>query len=155
LPVSRDDVLDVIRAARDELDRIVAIATEDGWSKTAYEGWTARELLSHVAASSGVAGFLLAMARNPGATFSGEADDDAFNAQQVAARRERTVAEVAAEARGHLEADLERVAAAPDDLLSAHYRAPWGIEGPLAGVMLDSLREHLMVHLRDLAQAVA
>jgi hypothetical protein len=151
---SRDDVLATIREAGDELDRIVSSASEDGWARTVYEGWTARELLSHIAATSGAAGFLLAMARSPGATF-GDEDNDGFNAQQVAARRAKTVAEVAAEARGHMDADIERVGAAPDELLSSHYRAPWGSEGTLAEVMADSLREHLMMHLLDLAAAVA
>jgi hypothetical protein len=156
MPASRDDVLAAIQTARDELDRIVSSAPEDVWSKEAYEGWTARELLCHVAASSGVAGFLLAMARSPGATFStSDEDNDRFNAQQVAQREWKTIAELAEEARGHLDADAERVLVAPDDLLATHYRAPWGIEGPLAGVIADSLREHLMMHLRDLAAAAA
>jgi hypothetical protein len=151
----RSDVIAAIEEARAELDRVVFSAGEEGWSKPAYEGWTARELLSHVAASCGAAGFLLGMARSPGATFSAsDEDNDRFNAIQVAQRAGKTVAEVVDEARGHLNADIERVSAAPEELLSSHYRAPWGIEGALADVILDSLREHLMMHLRALAAAV-
>ena len=156
MATTRDGLLAAIEAARVELDRIVSTAAGGSWSRTAYEGWTARELLSHVAASSGVAGFLLAMARSPGASFSGsDEDNDKFNAQQVAERRSKTVAQVADEARGHLDAGAERVTAASDELLSSHYRAPWDIEGPLADVIVDSLHEHLMMHLRDLAAVVA
>lgn len=72
---------------------------------------------------------------------------------QVAQRRSKSVAEVVEEARGHLDADTERLRAAPDELLSSHYRAPWEIEGPLADVILDSINEHLMMHLHDLAAA--
>ena len=152
---TKDEIVAAIRGAREELDRLVSSTPESAWSKPAYEqGWNAKQLLCHVAASSNVSGFLLAMARNPGASFDGGLDRDEFNAQQAALREFETIAEVADEARGYLERDVDNVNATPGDLLAAHYRAPWGYEGPLADVMLDSLRDHLVVHLRDLARAL-
>ena len=155
MSATREEVVAAIGAARQELDRVVSSAAEDVWARPAYEVWTAKQLLCHVAATSGVAGFLLAMARNPGASFGGGLDQDELNAQQVAVRESKAIAEIADEARGQLERDVERVLAAPDELLAASYRAPWGYEGPLVDVIVDSLRDHLMTHLRDLAVAVA
>ena len=156
MTATKGEVVAAIRGAQGELDRLVSSTPEAAWSKPTYEqGWNAKQLLCHVAASSNVSGFLLAMARNPGASFGGGLDQDEFNAQQVALRVSKTIAEVADEARGYLERDVDNANVAPDELLAAHYRAPWGYEGPLADVILDSLRDHLLVHLRDLAKAVA
>ncbi len=155
MTATKEEVVAAIRGAQEELDRLVSSTTEAAWSNPAYEqGWNAKQLLCHVAASSNVSGFLLAMARNPGASFGRGVDQDEFNAQQVALREPKAISEVADEARGYLERDADNVNAAPDELLAAHYRAPWGYEGPLADVILDSLRDHLLVHLRDLATAV-
>ncbi len=34
-------------------------------------------------------------------------------------------------------------------------RAPWSTEGALAGVIIDSIGEHFMTHVRDLTKVVA
>ena len=81
-------------------------------------------------------------------------DIDTFNAQQVAARQEKPIPEVLEEVRGNCQRDVESVQNAPDDLLAQHFRAPWGVEGPLAEVIVGSIEEHLMMHVRDLARAV-
>ncbi len=44
---------------------------------------------------------------------------------------------------------------AQDELLSRKIRTPWGSEGELRELLLiEDLRDHVMVHIRDLAQAV-
>ena len=156
MPTKKEDLIGAIRNARREVERLASSAPESAWLRQGYEqGWNAKQLLCHVAASSNVAGFLLAMARNPGASFGHGVDEDQFNAQQVALRESKTIAETVDEALGHLERDIDNVNAAPEELLAAHYRAPWGYEGPLADVMLDSLQDHLTMHVRDLARAVS
>ncbi len=155
MTATKEEVVAAIRGAQEELDRLVSSTPEAAWSKPAYEqGWNAKQLLCHVAASSNVAGFLLAMARNPGASFGGGLDQDEFNAQQVALREPKSISEVADEAREYLERDVDNANAAPDELLAAHYEAPWGDDGPLGDVIVDSIEEHLMMHVRDLATAV-
>ena len=154
MTATREAAVAAVKAVRQELDRIVASAGGEAWSNEAYEGWTARELLSHIAATSNVAGFLLAMSANPGATFSGEMDNDTFNARQVAMRESKPIGEVVEEARGHLAEDVERVAAASDELLERQYAAPWGDEGPISDLIVGAANDHLMIHLRDLAAAL-
>ena len=163
MATGREDAVRTIRAAGDELERLVHSAGKGAWSNEAYEGWTAKQLLCHIASTSGVAGFVLVLARNPGMTpgqqlpsrSGGGFDQVEWNAQQVAMRQERPLEEVLEEIRGHLQGGIESVQAAPDELLGTHFRAPWEIEGTVAEVIAESVRGHLIMHLRDLAAALA
>jgi hypothetical protein len=163
MSVGRGDVIRTLLGALEESERLVAAAPESAWSKPAYEGWTAKQLLCHVASTSGVAGFVLAMARNRGmkagasqpSRSGGGFDQDEWNSQQVAMREGRTREEVLDEVRANIRRDLQAVEAAPDELLAAHFRAPWEIEGMVAEVIAESVRGHLMMHLRDVAVAMA
>jgi hypothetical protein len=156
VPADKSDIIAAIRDVQSEVEGLVSSAPESAWSNGAYEkGWNAKELLCHVASTSGVAGFLIAMAKAPGAGgMGGNFDIDAFNAQQVAARKDKPVADVLEEVRGNCQREIESVENAPADLLAQHFRAPWDVEGPLADVIVDSIKEHLMMHVRDLAKAV-
>lgn len=51
-------------------------------------------------------------------------DIDQFNAQQVAMRAERTVAELLDEVRSNLARDIAAVEKAPDEALAKRFRAP-------------------------------
>lgn len=156
MPAEKTDIIEVIRGTQSEVEKLVSSAAESAWSKPAYDqGWNAKQLLCHIASTSGVAGFLVGMAKAPGSGGMGaDFDIDAFNAQQVAARQDKPIAEVLEEVRGNCQRDIESVQNAPDGLLAQHFRAPWGVEGPLADVIVGSIEEHLMMHVRDLAKAV-
>jgi len=157
MPAEKTDIIEVIRGTQSEVEKLVSSAAESAWSKPAYEqGWNARQLLCHIASTSGVAGFLVGMAKAPGAGGIGaDFDIDAFNTQQVAARQDKPIAEVLEEVRGNCQRDIESVQNAPDDLLAQHFRAPWGVEGPLGDVIVGSIEGHFMMHVRDLAKAVS
>jgi hypothetical protein len=156
MPDSKTDIIEVIRNTQDEVEKLVSSAAESAWSKPAYDqGWNAKQLLCHIASTSGVAGFLIMMAKSPGSGgMSADFDVDAWNVQAVAARQDKPIAEVLEEVRGNCQRDIESVQNAPDGLLAQHFRAPWGVEGPLADVIVGSIEEHLMMHVRDLAKAV-
>lgn len=157
MPAEKSDVVGAIRDAQREVERLVSSAPESVWSKPAYEqGWDAKQLLCHVASTSGPAAFLIGMAKAPGSGGMGaDFDIDAFNAQQVAARQDKPIAEVLEEIRGNCQRDIDSVQSAPDDLLAQRFRAPWGVEGSLADVIVGSVQGHLMMHVRDLAKAVS
>jgi len=156
MPAAKGDVIGAIRDAQDEVERLVSSAPESAWSRPGYEqGWNAKQLLCHIASTSGVAGFLVSMAKAPGAGGIGaDFDVDAWNAQAVAARQDKPIAEVMEEVRGNCQRDIESIQDAPADLLAGHFRAPWGPEGSLADVIAGSIGEHLMMHVRDLAKVV-
>ncbi len=48
---------------------------------------------------------------------------------------------------------MDAVRDAPDDLLTKHLRAPWGVEGEVGDVIVMSLEGHLGMHLADLRSA--
>lgn len=72
-----------------------------------------------------MAGFLLGMAKtasppNLGAGF----DENVFNAQQVAARQDKSPADLVAEIRRNFERDMDAVRNASEDLLNKHFKRP-------------------------------
>lgn len=156
MPTKKDDVIAAIRGAQNEVERLVSSAPQSAWSKQVYEqGWNAKQTLCHLASTSGVAGFLIGMAKAPGSRGTGgDFDIDAFNAQAVAALQDKSVTAVLEEMCGNCQRDIESVENAPDDLLAQHFRAPWGVEGSLADVIIGSIEGHSMMHVRDLAKAV-
>ena len=155
MSATRDDVIGAIRSAQDEVEGLVSSAPESAWSKHVYEqGWNARDLLCHIASTSGIAGFLIGMAKGSGGMGT-DFDIDAWNAQAVAERRGKPVSEVVGEVRDNCGRDIESVQSAPDDLLAQDFRAPWGVEGSLADVIVGSINGHFMTHVRDLEKAVS
>ncbi len=119
-------------------------------------GWNARQLLCHLA-DDNVTAFLLALAQRPElAAGVGEGFDlDVFNSQQVALRADKSVDELLEEIRRNIDRDVRAVRNASDELLQAHFRAPWGAEGSLGEVIVVSLTEHVEEHLADLSSARA
>ena len=155
---TRDDVLAAIDSFVAEVDRITDGVPESHWEHGAYEnGWNARQLLCHIASTAGIASFVLTLARAPvaaGASGGAAFDNDAFNAQQVQARQNKPINNVLNEIRETMHRDRQVVAAAPDQLLASMFRAPWGTEGTVAGVIADSVNAHLGEHVRDLRAAL-
>ena len=46
------------------------------------------------------------------------------------------------------------IRAAPEEVLTKQFRAPWGVEGEVADVIIESLQGHLGLHLADLRSAI-
>lgn len=154
---SREDVIACLTNFRDDLLAIAEAAGDGAWSAQTYEaGWTARDVLSHIASTSGAANFILVMARAGPSAAGGDAafDNEAFNRQQVALRAERSVAEVLDEVRSNIARDVQAVQGAPDDLLQQHFRAPWDVEGTVAEVIVTAVNGHLGGHVADLRGAL-
>jgi hypothetical protein len=150
----------IIRAMeqfQSDVEQAVAAMPEGAWSGGVYEdGWNARQILCHIASTSGVAGFLLNLAQAPsGASIPGVAgfNIDDFNNTQVEMRAGRSTAEVLSEIRSNLQHDAGAVQAADDALIEKHFKTPWELEGPLGDLIVNSFRDHLEMHLTDLRSA--
>jgi uncharacterized protein (TIGR03083 family) len=153
---SREDVIACLTNFRDDVLALSEAASDSAWAAQTYEdGWTARDVLSHIASTGGAVNFILMMARaGPSGAGGAAFDNDAFNRQQVAMRAERSVAEVLDEVRSNIARDVQAVQSAPDDLLQQHFRALWDVEGTVAEVIVTSVNGHLGGHVADLRGAL-
>jgi hypothetical protein len=153
---TKTQIIDRMQALQREIEQAVSTIPEEAWARGVYEGgWNAREILAHMASTSGTAGFLLGMARMSSApTLGGSYDENAFNAQQVASRAKNSTSELLDEIRRNIQLGVDSVQSAPDDLISKHFRAPWGVEGEVGDVIIESLEGHLGMHLTDLKSTV-
>jgi len=157
---TKEDVLAAMDRFREDFDALIAPMTDRKLEKGVYEnGWNAHQLICHLASTAGIAGFVLTLARAPVPAGMGPGaegfDNDAFNAQQIQSREKKPLENVLNELRDTLDRDRQVVSAAPEQLMASMFRAPWGTEGTVAGVIADSFKEHLGVHLADLKAAVA
>ena len=155
MAASRDDIVRAIREAQKQIEGVASSLPEAAWSKGVYEqGWNAKQLLSHLAAGASLASVQIAIAkaRLPGPRSS--FDQDAFNAVEVAARQEMPVAELLNELRNNFAQSIVAVEAAPDEILAQPSQLPDGPNGPLGDVILEAVREHTAMHLRDLHSAM-
>jgi hypothetical protein len=81
-------------------------------------------------------------------------DIDRWNAEQVAARRDKPLEDVLAEFRAGHEVSIKAVEAAPDDLLAKQVPDFSGGMSPLADLIKGSASDHEAMHLNDLEKAL-
>lgn len=157
----RERILETIQASRKQLEEAVAAMPEDKWTQGVHEnGWNAKQLLCHLAGGS-PAGFIIGMAGRSGESVgSGGAGADAFdidgwNKAEVEKREAKSIDELLAEARAGFDGDVELVNRTPEELLAKHYKAPWGVEGSVADVIVGSISGHTGGHLAELRAAMS
>jgi uncharacterized damage-inducible protein DinB len=151
---SREAVIACLRDLREQLSAAVEAMPADRWTANVYEGgWNERQLLYHIASTSGVASFVLAMSKLPKQTGGEPFDNDAFNRDQVALREGRSPAEALDEIRSNIQRDIQAIEKASDDDLQRAWTAPWGMEGAVADIIIASLNGHLGTHLDELRDA--
>jgi hypothetical protein len=156
---TKEEIVSAIEQFQSDIEHAVAAVPEEAWSQGVYEGgWNTRQILSHIASTSGVAGFILNMAQAPnvpeGDPRGGAFNIDDFNKIQVDMRSGKTPAEVLAEISANLQRDIAAVRAADDALIEKQFKAPWDAEGPVGDMIISSFREHLGMHLADLRSAI-
>jgi hypothetical protein len=156
---TKEDLLKAIDAFCADVEQLVAGTPARKWETGVYEnGWNARQVLCHIASTAGIAGFVITLARTPvpaGPAGDAAFDNEAFNTQQVAARKDKPIENILNEIRDTMNRDRQVVEAAPDQLLASMFRAPWGTEGTVAGVIGASFKEHLGTHLAELKAAIS
>lgn len=152
---SREAVFACLRDLREQISAAVEGMPEGGWDKDVYEnGWNERQLLYHIASTSGVASFVLAMSKMSTRDGGGEPfDNDAFNRDQVALREGRSPADALAETGSNIQRDIQAIENASDDDLLRVWTAPWGMEGTVAEIIIAAVDGHLGAHLDDLRNA--
>ena len=151
---SREAVVACLTDIRDQIAAAVEEMPADGWTANVYEsGWNKRQLLYHIASTSGVASFVLATSKLPKQSGGEPFDNDAFNRDQVALREGRSPADVLDEIRSNIQRDIQAIEKASDEDLQRTWSAPWGMEGTVAEIIIAAVDGHLGAHLEDLRNA--
>ena len=155
MPATKNDIVRAIRQWQKETETVATSLPDAAWSSGVYEhGWNAKQLFCHLAEKSGVASFLLSMAKVTSSVVGGAPMDiDVYNAQRVSALQDKPVPELLSHLRTSCERDIAAVQAAPDDLLSRAIKTSWGAEGPVADIIVQSIQQHGGMHLADLRSA--
>ena len=161
---SRAELLEALRAGRDEVVAIVRAMSPDQLEEGRYEnGWNGRQILAHLASIEWTYPRLIDIARDApmpaaAAPTTGEpptramrGGNDAYNERQVARRAHLSVAELLSEFERNRAATIAAVEAADEALFARRIRSAGGVTGPLAAVFYQVAVAHVLGHARDLA----
>jgi hypothetical protein len=171
VPRSRAELLDALRASRDEVLAIVRAMPPARMEEGRYEhGWNARQILAHLASIEWTYPRLLDVAREAAAGARGErppalassggdatptrtmrGGNDAYNERQVAKRAHVPVADLLAEFEANRAATIAAIEAADEALLAQPIRSAGGVTGPLLAVVYMVAVLHVLGHARDIA----
>jgi uncharacterized protein (TIGR03083 family) len=150
---SKQEIISAYQQSTRRLDGIVAGGSEEDLKKVVYPGWSAKQLLCHLASTSGSAAFFIMMAQS-GQGMGAGFDVDRWNAEQVTARQDRPVEEIMAEFRAGHESSIKAVESAADDLMTKQVPDFSGGMLALADLIKGSATDHEAGHLDDLEKAL-
>jgi len=150
---SKQDIINAYQESTRRLEGLVAGRSEEDLKKTVHPGWTARQLVCHLASTAGSAAFFVTMAQS-GQGMGAGFDLDRWNAEQVAARQDKPLEEILAEFRAGHESSIKAVEAAADDLLAKEVADFSGGTSALADMIQGSPTDHEAAHLDELEKAL-
>src|SRR5437660_1748662 len=154
--ITKDELLASMRASGSELIAAARNVALERWREGRYEeGWTAKDILAHLASIEWTFPKILLLAEQP----APEARDGekafrdglgGYNQRQVAKRADATVEELVEEFERNRAATVAAVARTDDALLRVRIRSAGGIEGTAAEVFNYLTVIHLRDHLDDI-----
>jgi uncharacterized damage-inducible protein DinB len=153
--VSKGELLENMQSSRDRLLAAVPAVPDAQWTEGRYEeGWTARDILAHIASIEWTYPRILDLADKPEQPAKpkeprkpGLGD---YNQRQVAKRAEASVMELLEEFERNRAATIAAVQDASEELLEERVRSAGGIEGTAAEVLNYLAVIHLQGHLDDM-----
>lgn len=164
--MTKNDLIAALKQSGDDLLARVGKMDDAGLGEGRYEnGWTAKQILAHVASIEWTYKKLVENAKQPRSTFrpkdevapppppmrsdGGNPVDD-YNNRQVARRADKTVKELLLEFKENRDGTIAAVQSCDDDLLSQPTRSSGGAQGTLAEVINFVAVLHVQQHTRDL-----
>jgi uncharacterized damage-inducible protein DinB len=156
--ITKDELLGNMRATGGQFVEAVRAVPAERWPEGRYEeGWTAKDILAHVASVEWTYRKLLLLADQPPGQRDGEkasrGDIHDYNQRQVGKRRDASVGELIEEFERNRAATIAAVDEADDSLLAEHVRSVGGTEGTAAEVLNYVAVIHVQQHLEDLRGA--
>ncbi len=156
---TRQELVETVRGFIQRADAIAAGLSAADWEKTTYEqGWTVKQAYCHLASLGASIPFFVNMATNPqsAASIGAGFDVDAWNAQQVAQRRDKSDEEVLTELRTGFENSLKFLDSVTDEVLAMETTSAFsGQRGTLTDILVASFKDHHSIHLDDIERAVS
>ena len=153
---TRAEITGAIQQGLAAVDETFGNLTDEQLATEVYEsGWTAKEVLAHLAGRQGTYDMLFSLAEGgelpqpPGGDF----DVDHWNQQIVDQHIDKSRDELIAQSRSVHEALLERIAALDDETLNATVVTPRG-ETVASDVLAGSGGMHSVSHSADVARAL-
>ncbi|MGH7388012.1 MAG: DinB family protein [Candidatus Rokuibacteriota bacterium] len=161
--LSKGEVLEALRASRDEVLQIVRAIPPERLEEGRYEnGWNGRQILAHIASIEWTYSRLLDIARDATdahvdagepPTRTMREGNDAYNERQVAKRAHLSAAELLTEFERNRAATIRAVETADEALFTRRIRSAGGVVGSLASVFYQVAVAHVLGHARDIAEA--
>jgi DinB superfamily len=162
---TREDASESLMLNVQRAEKMAANLTEADLAKPVYsaEGpeWTVKDIFAHLASLGASPVFFIGMAQRAmsggggGGGMGADFDVNAFNKQQVDARKDKTILELLAELRQGHEKGCELIASMPDELLT--FKMPNPFQGGMSTALemiQGSCSDHEAQHLMDVAQAL-
>jgi hypothetical protein len=152
--ITKEQLLDGMRTTAREFVEAARSVPADQWSEGRYEeGWSAKDILAHVASIEWTYPKLLDVASGaiplPKKDASKGIPGD-YNQRHVEKRRDTSIEELIGEFERNREATIRAVQGADDELLATHVRSAGGIEGRAVEVFNYLTVTHTRDHLRDI-----
>lgn len=154
MPSTRHEIIGGYSNLADQMERIAPSLSEEELGKTVYSGWTAKDVLCHLAADSQAGLFFISLAQTTRSELDPAFDLDRWNAARVAERREKPVSELLAELRAGYKASVHAVESASEELLAKPVPnfdegGTWTLAEQVSGVSGHAIR-----HLHDIEKAI-
>jgi hypothetical protein len=157
---SKPELLELLRQTGDEFVARVRAQPEESLLSGRYEnGWTAKQILAHVAAIEWTYPRLIEIARDvavapkpAGGGPNREIRDgmDGYNARQVQKRADASMDDLLREFAANRAQTIAAIESAGDALLATPLTSSGGRSGPLAQVFREVAVDHIRIHLADI-----
>jgi hypothetical protein len=153
---TKQEIVETIQAGIDQVQQTFGSLSDEQLETTVYDGdggWTAKEILAHLAARQPGYERMIGMAEGSASLPTGNVDFNALNQAAVDRIVDKSRDDLLAQFREVHEGLKTRVQGLPDDLLEKTITLPMG-ERVLSDVLLGSGGRHSINHSLDVEKAV-
>jgi hypothetical protein len=154
---TKEEIIGGIQLLIQEAQRVAASLTPDDWARAQdMDGWKNNEVLAHVASVGGmIAPMMGGMANAPdGANAGAGIDIDALNAAMVGQRKEKSIADLAAEVKTSYSGAIEHIRGVSEDALDKPVSFKGYVNVPLSDVLMRMVVLHGLAHIYGAYAAV-
>lgn len=154
----KQEIIDQIQAGIERVDQTFSGLSDEQLDTQVHEGeggWTARQVLAHLAGRADGYNMVFQMAEGGKGFAGGDFDVNTWNQQKVDARADKSRDELLEEFRTTHQVMIERVKAADDATLQTKVPSPRGGEIEIGDMLMGSAGRHSIMHSEEVEKALA